>query len=366
MKLSINKKISLLSLCGILSISFFSFLTINKLFSDLIKSSKEIAKTSSETINNGIQDQFFERYGDVQTFALRFENQAQSREENEHFLNKFSMMYGIYDLIIVTNLDGHVLGVNNVGPNGNKIDSSFLYSTNFSNASWFRGVKEKKYLEDKEKGFEGVYFEDAHFDPLVEKVYGKKRYTTIFSTYIYNNNGIPIGIISNHANFKWIENIYLREYESNSSKDIFNFTEFNLLDKNGNILIDFNSSIRKKINHDENILNKVNLFEQIGDEDIQKSKIDFHEIKNSIKNINQYSYLKLIEGKKFVNSIGWSNLVRVNKQELLEPLFKIFFIIVGIFSLLFLIACYISIRLSKILSQKLMNLGNKLYDGGKK
>ena len=55
------------------------------------------------TLSDAIGAQFYERYGDVQTFSISPSIQSSNRQTIIDTLNAFSALYGIYDLILVVN-----------------------------------------------------------------------------------------------------------------------------------------------------------------------------------------------------------------------------------------------------------------------
>lgn len=367
---SLKNKILILTITGVVLISICSIITIN-IFKNLIyKSHEEGFYSISHTISTAIQDQFFERYGDVLAFTLRFQNVNQSRQENEKYLNTFVAMYGIYDLILVTDLQGNLMGVNSLDPTGKKIDSEKLFNVNFSNESWFKGVLEKKYLEEKSKGFENVYFEDAHFNPLLEKVYGKKVFSTIFSTFIYNYKGDPVGILSTHANFKWVENIFVREFESSQGRAGHSKIEFTLLNKKNDVIIDYDPAYQNNNNqivHDESILNKLNLLEKgvKAVELLQEKDLGYTESMHARKKELQLVFFEKVKGKKIVDSLGWRQLVRVEKGEVFADIYKIIYSVFVVFSVVITLVFVFSILFSRYLSNQLNEIAVKLYQGGK-
>ena len=237
---SLRKKISFLSLSGIVVIILCSLIILAFVEAEIIFNKKDISNGAIDNITNGINDQFYERYGDVQTFSLSFSNRNQTRQEGEKLLNKFASLYGIYNLIMVTDLKGNLIAVNSQDASGKKINTDQFYGQNFSKETWFTGVIEKNFLEDKSKGFENVYFEEPHFDELVKKATGEKAsYGNIFATFIKNDKGENIGVISTHADFIWVEQVFNREYEADSTQDGFTKVEFTLLDKKGNVILDY-------------------------------------------------------------------------------------------------------------------------------
>ncbi len=279
-------------------------------------------------------------------------------------------MYGIYDLIVITDLSGHLVSVNSKDSSGNKINSEPFYAMDFSNESWFKGVMNKNYTEDKSKGFEGVYFEDAQFNSLLEKAYGRKVYSTVFASFVNNEKGEPIGVISTHANFIWIENLLMRLSDEAAVRGM-NSLEINLLNNKHNIIIDYdpsNPQSNKKVLHDENILNKFNLMEKNPALAtlLQQGKEGVQEADHTRKKISQLVAYNRVHGPKIVDSIGWSILVREGKSEFYSQINKAKYTAICIFGIIFALIFAASLLFSRSLSRKMLKIGDNLTHDSKR
>lgn len=361
--LSLNKKITTLSLLGLFIIGILGFtITMYNLYK-IEEIKKNTLFSFSENLSDSIQDQFYERYWDVQSFRVRFENQSQTRKENEEFLNNYVAMYGIYDLILLTDLQGNLIAVNTKSPKNEKIDSEQLYSMNFSNDNWFKGVINNDLLNDKEKGFEGVHFEDANFNNIIEKVYGKKVYSTIFSTYVYNTKGEKIGVISTHANFIWVENIFTRLFNKIENKG-FSHVEFLMLNKSGEIILDYNPSAQnnKNIVHDSNILNKINLLQYNNEavKNLQENKEGTGEFSDNWKKTTLVTTYNIVNGPKIADNLNWKILIQENKNEFYKDINKTKYFLISLFLVITISMIIGCILFSRHLSLKLSNIAKKL------
>ena len=367
---SLRKKILSLSLSGIVVIILSVVIILYSVESEIIFNKKDIYNGAIDNITNGINDQFYERYGDVQTFSLSFSNRNQTRQEGEKFLNKFASLYGIYNLIMVTDLKGNLIAVNSQDASGKKINSEQFYGQNFSKESWFTGVIEKNFLEDKSKGFENVYFEDPHFDELVKKASGEDAsYGTIFATFVKNDKGENIGVIATHADFIWVEQIFNREYESDKTQYGYHKVEFALLDKKSNVILDYKPLLQetKNIIRDESVLGKLNLSEKVSKikEDLRGKIEGTVESRNSKTNEIQFVNFQYINGNKIIDSLGWSILVRMDKNELLASVYKTILTMTVIFAIVIALVSAMSVLFANSLSQKLNAIAKQLFNGSK-
>ena len=367
--LSLNKKILSITLGGVLFSSLCALIILFYVFSSMEESKKNTLLTTTQQLENNIRDQFYERYGDVKAFSLRFMNSNQTKEENTNYLNQYTAMYGIYDLIVVTDLKGQLIAVNNKDVSGKAINSEQLYNTNFADSSWFKGVIQNNYLEDKEKGFEGVYYEDAHFNPLLEKVYGHKIYSTIFSTYIDNAQGEHIGIISTHANFIWIENLYTRLYAETAALGLHTL-ELSLLNNKNELIIDYDPFFtkNKNIEHDELVLNKLNVAEKDNElakliNEKKKGIIESEHYKKGLAQLVAYNH---VDGPKIVDKLNWGVLIREDKGEFYSQINKAKYTAICIFGFILLILSLISVLFARSISKRVDKISVSLSHDSKK
>ena len=367
--LSLKIKILFLSIGSILIISISSLILILNSFNHQEELLKDKLYLVTVDLSNSIQDQFYDRYGDIKTFSLYFRNLHGNSFDSVNYLNQVAEHYGIYDLITVTDLNGKLLYVNNKSPKGKKIGSEILYKKNFSSYLWFKETLNKKYLEDPKKDLTKVNFQDAQFNEILEMVYAEKIYSTVFSTFIYNSNGIPIGIISAHANFNWVENIVDKIYE-NFVKSGLNTVELTLVDKNGVIILDYDPSANSgNINfiHDEKTLNKTNLFKSWNVAENDKIIEDgVREALHSRRNIMQVKSFKSVVGKKIVDELNWKVIIRVDRDEAFSEIIKSKIIFMAVFLIILTCVILLNLYFGFSLSNTLMGFVNKMYTGNQK
>lgn len=156
----------------------------------------------------GVISQFYERYGDVRAFAanpsLVPSNLVPARAEET--LNFYSQLYGIYELIIVADVQGRVIATNTLSPRGEALKTTSLLGTSVAAESWFQAAVKGQFTEDKEKGFVGTVFETFKKDSWVQGAYGQSSapYTASFSAPILDSKGQVLGVVSNRANPMWV------------------------------------------------------------------------------------------------------------------------------------------------------------------
>ncbi|HOA74427.1 MAG TPA: methyl-accepting chemotaxis protein [Phycisphaerae bacterium] len=289
------------------------------------------AKTIGETIDRNL----FERYGDVQAFALNravLKHDAwykPNEQENDivRVMNRYVDTYDIYYLTIFVDLEGRVVAVNSADAEGRAIDTSFLYGKNYRDSVWFQACAAGRFTtsmpfsapgNDKSSG---TFIEDVHVDEDVKAVYpGDDGLTIGFSAPVYDAAGKPIGYWSNRAKFSIVEAIFASAYED--LKASFPQAELTLLDGAGRVLIDYDPYLTgtQEIRHDFGVLFNLNLAEQ-GVQAAQAAVAggqgylwSMHARKR-IRQAAGYSHLKGALGYPGMN---WSVLVRVAEKDVLQ------------------------------------------------
>mgnify|MGYP002134457948 CR=1 FL=1 len=156
-------------------------------------------KTATEGLMDKIDRNLFERYGDVQAYALSESARSGDTERIVHFINDMMVTYSpIYDLMIVTNDKGIVIGVSTKNKNGEEIFSTPLIGANMSKTAWFK----KSISGDLEPGVSFV--EDLHNDPLVAKLASTNGRVMNFSAPIRDKEtGKILGVWSNRMS--WVD-----------------------------------------------------------------------------------------------------------------------------------------------------------------
>jgi methyl-accepting chemotaxis protein len=329
---------------------------------------KSIMKTFenfAQSLQAAIGAQFFERYGDVQAFALNPAFLSMERNEIVPFLDQYVALYGIYDLILVVDTKGHLIAVNSKDPKGNNLQVDALYSKNFATQDWFQNTLTGKFSEDKDAGFVGSYVEDVHFDSIVEEAYSKESFGNSFNAQIKNEKGQVIGVVSNRASSRWWEGEFTNLYQSLKKAGI-DKTELTMLDKNGNIILDFDpvkTGEESKVINDRSILGKVNLV-SLGvkaAQELQSGKSGANVSVHARKKIEQIAGYSPVSDKKFLQSMGWGVLVRNVATNAFSALNKTWLIYWLAATGVFVFAIGLSYLFANKLSHSLNAISSSLY-----
>ncbi|GMV92996.1 MAG: hypothetical protein AMXMBFR82_27740 [Candidatus Hydrogenedentota bacterium] len=292
-------------------------------------------QTTAETISEQIDRNLFERYGDVQAFAL---NQVthdrnawyQADERSNPIvqtMNKYVETYGIYYLTILVDPTGRVIAVNTRDSSGQPIQTSSLFDKNYSNTAWFRAcaagdfTTEMPFTAEGNDISDGTFIEDLHVDEDVKSAYpGDDALTLGFSAPVYDANGEVIAYWSNRTKFALVEQIITDTYR-NLRRAGFENTELTLLDGTGNVIVDYDPSSRgaDTVTHDFSVIGNLNLASN-GVEAAKEAvagKRGHGWATHARKKIVQASGYAHLEGAMGYPGMNWSVLVRAARDEVL-------------------------------------------------
>jgi methyl-accepting chemotaxis protein len=305
-------------------------------------------------LSDKIAAQFYERYGDVQAFAMNATLQGNSRDEMVEYLNNMVALYGIYDLVMVVSKNGNLVAVNSKDLTGKEIPSNKLYVKNFKNETWFQSTLKGEFTEEKAKNLSGTLVEDAKIDPIVSEVYGEQRWGNGFSTQMKDKSGEVIGVITNRANFKWVATEIVGTFNTLAGLGMSD-EHVTIFDKDATVMFQtdhkqFPHGTAATIKYNFDILGKENWVKagsEVGKLLVTHSKEGAQkEYDPELKTYDVIGYAP-ISGEKFVDSLGWTVAIKADANQAMaainkgllesEKLFYIFFslLTIGIAALSF-------------------------------
>ncbi len=269
--------------------------------------------------------QFFERYGDVQAWALNSVLQTKNSPEIVKALNAYISIYAVYDLIMVLDMSGQVVATSTVDPKNRPLDAQALAEVskqNYASAPWFSNVVNERFTEDPSKGFIGTYVEDVNIDPITTTVYKSKQIGLSFSAPIRDANGKMIAVISSRSSLRWIEERFVDLYDDIKVHGL-ETAELMMLNKKGEVVIDYEPSIQAAngaVVHDfDNSIFKVNLV-NLGNlaaaAAIRGEKGSMVTEHTRRKTAMVHAYLPILD-RRFVSELGWVLLFRADEKALL-------------------------------------------------
>lgn len=171
-----------------------------KAINGIEQSKIELIKSSSKSIADKLDRVLFERYGDVQAFALSEPARSGDHGRIQRFMNDMMTAYApVYDLMMVVNKDGKVIAVNTVSKTGSQLDTSFLIGHDYSAQSWF-----KESVSGRVK-IGSSHVEDVHIDSVVSSITGGDGAVMNFTAPIFDPSGKEIlGVWTNRASWKGV------------------------------------------------------------------------------------------------------------------------------------------------------------------
>lgn len=302
-----------------------SYVTI-KIFSKGFKDSLVESQTGlAVALSAKIEAQFYERYGDVQAFAINPVIQQMDQKNLPQLLDQYTMLYGIYDLIIVVDREGHLVGSNTKDVSGKSVDIKRLKDFDFKSQPWFQAVLSGQTTDDKGKAFSGTFFEDFILDPLAQAGFNEDRHGSSFSTAIRDSNGQIIGVISNRAGKRWFENELLvaaRNLQDQGHKDI----GISVANGKGLLIAEVTWTLGEGSKNVEPLEDKTKILKlTIEDEFSTAGKLAMAggtgaelvtPIGEAQTDLIGYDF---VDGPKWISSIGWTTFAHVKDSEVFGP-----------------------------------------------
>ncbi|OQW47965.1 MAG: hypothetical protein A4S09_14300 [Proteobacteria bacterium SG_bin7] len=363
---SLKNKILFLNLGIILALGAATVVLSDRLLDKAEEKVVDSVVNYSSHLATAIEAQFFERYGDVQAFALNPDVRANDKQTIVTALNNYAALYGIYDLILVVDKNGKLVATNDKAPDGKPINVDGLYRENFSNVSWFRAALAGNFTEEKSKNLVGTYVEDPHQDPHVTSAYGSPQYVSSFSTQLKNDKGDVIGVISNRAGFRWVEYEFKHLYGALNAAGL-KAAELTMLSKDGTVLVDYDPALRgsTEVQHNFDVLGKLNLVEKRvkAAEQVVTGRGGREVSMHARKHIEQIAGFAPVKGPKITEQLGWGVLVRVSREEITAEMekFRNWFFVV--FSVIAGCIVIVSLAFSTRLGHALQKIVNGLNEG---
>jgi len=294
---------------------------------------ERLAQTSAEQyssiaadVADKIDRNLFERYGDVQAFGLNAvtrdkESWGKTGDDNRiaKAMNQYVDLYDVYYLTMLIGPDGNLLAVNSRDSDGNPINTDKLYERNYANERWFQDALAGKFYESKDGSFTGTVVDDAYVDNDVREIFGDEGLALAFSAPVRSPKGKIVGVWRNVTKFGVVEEIITSYYQSLKEQGLGS-AELTVLDKSGNILVDYDPSTQgtQDIKRDMSVIGKFNLVDKGVEAAVSATKGQPGSITRSLharKQIEQTAGYAPLDGALGFPGMGWSVLVRVACEE---------------------------------------------------
>jgi len=354
---SLKVKLLLIMSAVTVALSLCAFLVMNTMSSKWETQTTADFTNNAVSISDSIEAQFFERYGDVQAFALNPIVKNFDAKTSD-VLDQMVALYGIYDLIVVLDANGNFKYSNTKTVDNRKVDIQNLKSYDFKAESWFKAAINGEFSDDKDNAISGTHVEAVSSESLLEKAFGKKQKVSSFTTTIKDESGKVVGVISNKANLKWIGYDVENKYKDLDSIGLHT-ADFTILNKDGSVIFALDPAENKTQaasgpQEESNLINEK--FEPALLAAKGQHGAGFYDREN-IPHVIGYAP---VDGNKSVKSLGWTVLVGVQKSEIMASLVKIktqFTIILFIVSILTFLASWVfSEKLSKSILKQVTEL----------
>jgi methyl-accepting chemotaxis protein len=322
---------------------------------------EENLKSEVELISYGISTQFFERYGDVQAFAQNsalLDQSAENRPEISRILNEYVRLYGIYTAIIYVGVDGSFIASNTRGPEGKELNLEPL-RTSHADAPWFKAALNGQFSEDKSKGLVGTFVEQPDIDRLSSAVYGTEQFGNSFTTQVKGKNGKIIGVLTNRADFGWVEDEII-EGSKRLSLHGFGDARISLMDSAARVVADHSKG--------EVIVRRTKLLSSSDGEarslaavrDDLLSRPEGLGAVQEGKNTVAVGVARRIDGPKMISSLGWTALVRSSREVFLADLENVKTRLLLVLFVLAVIFTVLSWFFSDRISRNFMHVADRL------
>lgn len=280
---------------------------------------------SAFMINDAIDRNLFERYGDVQAFGLNAAAIDPANWKNPtdgnpliEAMNGYMTGYGIYKLMLLVDLDGQLLATNTVTEKGKELDTKKLYKKSFANAKWFKDTKASKYLEGK-NGLTGTSVDGPISDPLVSELYNDKSYILTFSAPVKNESGETVAIWANFVDFSLVEEITISFYER-YKRDGLSSVEIRILDKSGTMIMNYHP-IHGEVTRNWDVIGKLNVAAEL---DLAQKAVngEYGTQRTYDDEIGEWQSAGYYhsQGAYDYPGLGWSAIVSINEDETLASI----------------------------------------------
>ena len=182
----------LLAIAPLFATGFYAYYHARQ---ELTEESGEAMESIAHDTIDKVDRLLFERYGDVQAFAFHPGARGTS-EETEAAMNFFTRCYGLYDLMLVADLDGRIVACNSIDAKGAAIASRGLIGRSVAGEPWFEAIRSGKTKPGE------TWYADPIQDPLCSEAYGKPVVTLNFSAPITDEKGNVVRVWSNRASWE--------------------------------------------------------------------------------------------------------------------------------------------------------------------
>lgn len=300
---------------------FIIYKTNISIFEDAFR---EPVRHAAVSMNDTIDRNLFERYGDVQAFSLNSAATDPANWKNPdqpnsliQAMNGYMTGYGIYKSMMLVDNQGDVLAINTVDSTGKPLATDEIYKTNFADSTWFRKASSGDFLKGT-NGLTGTAVEGPAFNAMIAELSGGDGYVMTFAAPVKNANGETIGIWVNFADFGLVEEIVAAFYQAAVANGMEK-TEITVLDSKGRVIVDFDPISRNgnTYERDRKVIGKLNLVDLGVDAAVLAAagRTGAIDSLHARKKVVQVAGFHRSGGAYNYPGLGWSILVRIPADE---------------------------------------------------
>jgi len=348
-KLSLTQKISTTGAILLFTSGVVNYLQFHNVISELKRKTNEAILVNTASISDAISEEFSRRYSEVQDLASFQVFRGNDLRSISKTLDQFVLTHSVYDLMMITDLGGHVVALNSLTADGSTLHSNESEYPNFSAQEWFQKTI---------KGESTVVA--PQFNAWIEKLYGKSRYTNQFVTLIKDEAGKSNRVLIAFSNMKWLESILaLRTQTIIKHEQSFSHLNLYLLARDGTLLSQFDGSSKdgSGFSHDSEILGKVNFVTNGNPAATALQKGESGQKQFSVKSRDSFLGYQPLVGSKALEEMKWGLVLDVPSSDMNSEIKKLeilnFFITVGTLLLLFFGAVLYFKSIGRFLTLKL-------------
>ncbi|MBL8958600.1 MAG: HAMP domain-containing protein, partial [Gemmatimonadetes bacterium] len=250
-----------------------------------------------------IDRNYFERYGDVQAFALAA-GAIRDWGRLRTLVDEFMVAYGFYDLMILVDRAGKIQVVNTVDHSGKPLDTRTIAGADVSGEEWFQkaingGIKSGETLTDAPA---------RH--GWTTALYGDEEVVTTFTAAIRDASGNVIGVWRNYASLQRVADGILEDARKAAKES-------------GNVDLIFTLVDNKGIKLHDDISEEGELTANMAAEWESARRVAAHET-GFVRQVDEKAGASYIAGfaassQAFMPKYGWGVIVRVTEAQALAP-----------------------------------------------
>ncbi|MBE7518989.1 MAG: hypothetical protein HS107_07045 [Thermoflexaceae bacterium] len=188
----------------------------------------ELAFNASDKLDRNL----FERYGDVQAYALSEPAKSMDPKKLNEWMNKMMGTYSpIYSLMVVADASGKIVAANTVDLDGKPLDTDSLVGRDVKSEAWFKTAVGGTLAANQ------TFVEDLHEDTLMGEVFGagERARAMSFTFPIRDDNGKIVGVWTNRFNWSVTTDV-LNAVIERARESGMTTAELTLVNSNGIVL----------------------------------------------------------------------------------------------------------------------------------